>query len=165
MVVPDLLRDGLRLVFCGTALGRASMEARAYYAHPGNRFWRTLFETGIIPEPLKHADYPRLLDFGIGLTDLNKTEWGADSELTPGGFDVPAFHEKMRRYRPGMIAFTSKKAGSLALGVRRVAYGLQPGLLEGAGVFVLPSPSGLACKYFDKDVWRALADRVLKSIR
>ena len=41
-VLPDILQPGLRVVFCGTAAGRASAKARAYYAGPGNSFWKTL---------------------------------------------------------------------------------------------------------------------------
>jgi G:T/U-mismatch repair DNA glycosylase len=44
-VLPDLLRPGLRIVFCGTAAGTASARAGAYYAGPGNAFWPTLAGT------------------------------------------------------------------------------------------------------------------------
>lgn len=37
-VLPDLLRPGLRVVFCGTAAGAASALSGAYYAGRGNRF-------------------------------------------------------------------------------------------------------------------------------
>src|SRR5688572_21685403 len=80
-LVPDLLALGLRLVFCGTALGRKSAEARAYYANPTNMFWRTLHEVGLTPERLRPADYARLLEYGIGLTDLSKQHFGNDVEL------------------------------------------------------------------------------------
>ncbi|OYV45492.1 MAG: hypothetical protein B7X10_05700 [Burkholderiales bacterium 21-58-4] len=49
-VLPDVLRPDLELVFCGTAAGRASAAAGAYYAHPGNFFWRTVHAVGLIPE-------------------------------------------------------------------------------------------------------------------
>lgn len=45
--LPDLLRPGLQVAFCGTAAGTASARAKAYYAGPGNSFWRTLFATGM----------------------------------------------------------------------------------------------------------------------
>ncbi|HEU5143069.1 MAG TPA: uracil-DNA glycosylase family protein [Solirubrobacterales bacterium] len=48
-VLPDLVRPGLRVVFCGTAAGTASARAGAYYAGPGNRFWETLRVTGLTP--------------------------------------------------------------------------------------------------------------------
>ncbi len=72
MILPDVLAPGLDLVLCGTAPSRRSKEQGAYYAHPGNLFWRTLFETGLTPELLRPAAYRRVLAYGIGLTDLCK---------------------------------------------------------------------------------------------
>jgi TDG/mug DNA glycosylase family protein len=160
MIIPDVLQDGLRLVLCGTAPSRASKEARAYYAHPGNIFWRILFEIGLTARQLRPQDYPLMLDYGLGLTDLNKTEWGADAELSAAGFDVDSFIAKMRCHRPGMIAFDSKFAACKFFGRRTIGYGLQPGTLDGIPLFVVPSPSGRARMYFDIGPWRELAHRV-----
>jgi double-stranded uracil-DNA glycosylase len=157
MIVPDVLMDGLKLVLCGTAPSRASKEARAYYAHPGNLFWKTLHDVALTPRRLAPAEYPEVLTFGIGLTDLNKTEWGADSELTPDGFDVPAFVAKMRRWRPGCIAFTSKFGAGHVLGRSTMPYGRQTDTLDGIPLFVLPSPSGRARGYFRIEPWHELA--------
>lgn len=160
-VLPDLLAPGLRLVFCGTAPSRISMQARAYYANPQNRFWRTLHEVGLTPRRFAPADYAQLLPLGIGLTDLNKTEWGVDAELSVQGFDVAGFARKMRRVRPRAIAFTSKHAAQTALG-RAVAYGLQEETIAGAAVFALSSPSGQARRYFQIAPWQALAGFALR---
>jgi len=62
-VLPDMLRPGLRLVICGSAAGAVSATHGAYYAGPGNRFWRTLFEVGLTPrrlEPHEFRDLPRI---------------------------------------------------------------------------------------------------------
>jgi len=160
MIVPDLLREDLALVLCGTAPSRASMEAAAYYAHPGNIFWKTLFDVGLTPRLVASKDYASLLAWDIGLTDLNKTEWGADSDLSPAGFDVASFSEKMRRYKPRRIAFTSKTAAASFLGRRAVSYGLQPETLGDSALFVLASTSGRASSHFTIEPWRALAHHV-----
>lgn len=165
MIVPDVLADGLALVLCGTAPSRASMEARAYYAHPGNIFWKTLHDVGLTPRRLAPQDYPEMLSFGIGLTDLNKTEWGADAELSRAHFDVPAFQAKIRRHRPGLVAFDSKFAACSYFGRRTVHYGLQDETLDGIGLFVVPSPSGRARMYFDIGPWRELAALVSQARR
>lgn len=157
MIVPDVLAPGLALVLCGTAPSRASKEAQAYYAHPGNIFWKTLFEVGLTPSLLRPQEYPKVLDFGIGLTDLNKTEWGADAELSLACFDVGSFAAKMRRHRPAVIAFDSKFAGCKFFGRRTLGYGLQDETLDGIPLFVVPSPSGRARMYFDIGPWRELA--------
>jgi TDG/mug DNA glycosylase family protein len=38
-VLPDVLKPGLKVVFCGTAVGNKSARASAYYAGRGNQFW------------------------------------------------------------------------------------------------------------------------------
>ncbi len=158
MIVPDVLEEGLALVLCGTAPSRASKEAQAYYAHPGNIFWKTLFDVGLTSRRLAPRDYRAVLEFGIGLTDLNKTEWGADAELSHSGFDVAAFVAKMRLYRPALIAFDSKFAACKFFGRKTVAYGLQEETLSGIPLFVVPSTSGRARNHFDPSHWRELAE-------
>ena len=160
-LVPDLLAPGLDLVFCGTAPSPASFKARAYYANPGNAFWATLFAVGLTPERLPPQRYPELLGHGIGLTDLNKTEYGSDHELTPGAMDAASLHAKLRTFRPAAIAFTSKNAASLALGIKVPGYGRQVELLEGAVAFVLASPSGRARSFWTLAPWKEAATFVL----
>jgi TDG/mug DNA glycosylase family protein len=157
MILPDVLAPGLRLVLCGTAPSRASKDAAAYYAHPGNIFWKTLFETGLTPALLQPKDYGAVLKCGIGLTDLNKTEFGADVELSHGGFDVEGFTAKMRVARPRVIAFDSKFAACKFFGRSSVPYGLQTETLDGIPLFVVPSTSGRARRYFNQSYWRELA--------
>ncbi len=161
-LVPDLLAPGLDLVFCGTALSPASYKARAYYANPGNAFWATLHAVGLTPERFTPPRYPELLAWGIGLTDLNKTEYGSDHELTAAAMDARSLHAKLRKFRPAAIAFTSKNAASLGLGTKSPAYGRQAELLEGAVVFVLASPSGRARSFWTIEPWRAAAAFVME---
>lgn len=162
MIVPDLLRPGLTLVLCGTAPSRASKEAMAYYAHPGNIFWSILADVGLTPRRLAPAEYPLLPDYGIGLTDLNKSEWGADSELTEAGFDVEAFRAKMRAVRPALIGFTAKHAAQRYFGRRTLSYGRQAEQPDGIPVHVLPSTSGRARGWFDRRPWEDLAAEVTR---
>lgn len=159
MIVPDLLQEGLSLVLCGTAPSLASKEARAYYAHPGNIFWKTLFDVGLTPRQFAPQDYAQLARHGIGLTDLNKTEWGSDAQLTHSGFAIEAFVEKMMRYRPALIAFDSKFAACKYFGRRWVEYGPQAETLSGIPIFVVPSTSGRARRYFHVEPWLQLARR------
>ena len=161
-LVPDLLAPGLDLVLCGTAPSPASYKARAYYANPGNAFWATLHAVGLTPERLPPQRYPELLAWGIGLTDLNKTEYGSDHELSPGAMDTRSLRAKLAKFRPAAIAFTSKNAASLGLGVKAPVYGRQAELLEGAVVFVLASPSGRARSFWTMEPWRAAAAFVME---
>ncbi|MER3546382.1 MAG: mismatch-specific DNA-glycosylase [Rhodanobacteraceae bacterium] len=158
-ILPDVLAPGLRVVFCGTAAGTRSALMRAYYAHPGNYFWRTLFEVGLTPVKLSPHEFPRVLEFGIGLTDLAKLHYGPDQELPRDAFDAAALKRKIARYKPAIVAFTSKNAAFCCFG-RVLPYGQQDARMAATRVFVLPSPSGQARKFWDIEPWRELAKAV-----
>jgi double-stranded uracil-DNA glycosylase len=155
-VLPDLLRPGLEVVFCGTAAGTASARAKAYYAGPGNAFWLTLYETGLTAELLAPDEYERLPEFGIGLTDICKTRHGSDAEVGTAEFDVDGLRERVALAEPGRLAFNGKNAARGAL-EREVAFGPQDERLGGAELWVLPSTSGAARRYWDVEPWRELA--------
>jgi TDG/mug DNA glycosylase family protein len=156
-ILPDLLQPGLALVFCGTAAGRRSAAERAYYAHPGNLFWRALFEAGLTPHLLMPAEFPQLPRYGIGLTDLAKRHSGNDDELPRDAFDAPALFAKIERHAPRLLAFTSKNAARGALG-QAVGYGLLDQAIGSTRLFVLPSPSGQARGHWDLAPWLALSE-------
>jgi double-stranded uracil-DNA glycosylase len=156
MLIPDLLQHGLRLVFCGTALSAVSYRKRAYYANPGNLFWPTLHRTGITPTRFTPNNYPKLLELGIGLTDLCKTEYGNDSELSKHALDADALHQKILTYQPHILAFTSKNAAQTYL-KHNVEYGLQKEMVGNTRLYVLCSSSGLARGYWREDIWQNLA--------
>jgi double-stranded uracil-DNA glycosylase len=156
-ILPDVLAPGLRVVFCGVAAGRVSAAKRAYYAGPGNMFWPMLHKTGLTPRLFAPHEYPDLLALGIGLTDVCKTAFGADHELGREAFDAASFLQKMDIYRPKSIAFDGKFAAKQALGLKAVPYGRLGEHLSGAAVFVLPSPSGRARRFWDERYWFELA--------
>lgn len=156
-VLPDLLRPGLDLVICGSAAGKVSAAVGAYYAGPGNRFWPILHETGLTPRRLAPAEYPLLMEFGIGLTDMCKTASGADSDLPRAADDRAGFLARIEAARPRVVAFNGMRAARILLGAGPVAYGRQPGDLSGSVLFVLPSTSGLARRWWDPATWHALA--------
>jgi TDG/mug DNA glycosylase family protein len=157
-ILPDRLAPNLRLWFVGTAAGPMSAAVGAYYAHPGNRFWRALHQTGVTPRLLAPYEYPLLLDLGVGLTDFCKTSWGVDAQIAREAFDVEGFKRKVKRLTPDALAFTSKTAAGLWLGksTERISVGRQA-VGEGPEVFVLPSPSGLATSYWSVTPWREAA--------
>jgi TDG/mug DNA glycosylase family protein len=159
-VLPDLLRPGLRLVICGSAAGTVSARQRSYYAHPRNRFWPILAATGLTPRQLTPAEYPLLPQFGIGLTDITKSEFGADAVLK--SHDAVRLRTALDRFRPSIVAFNGKRAASLGLGRPSglLAYGRQASRPGEAAIFVLPSTSPLAVRWWDEAPWSALAAAV-----
>jgi TDG/mug DNA glycosylase family protein len=155
-VLPDLLRPGLRVVFCGTAAGTASAKAKAYYAGPGNAFWKALHVTELTPVQLEPAEFGRLPEFGIGLTDICKVLYGSDVEVGTVEFDVARLQEKIAAAEPARLAFNGKNAARGAL-ERDVRFGLQEEQIGGAEVWVLPSTSGAARRFWDIAPWQELA--------
>ncbi len=161
-VLPDLLRPGLRLVFCGTAAGKASARAGAYYAGPGNAFWPTLAYVGLTPRELVPTEFELLPEYGIGLTDICKVRHGSDAEVGTVEFDVDGLHAKVAAAEPQRLAFNGKNAARGAL-ERPVAYGCQDEPFGGAEVWVLPSTSGAARGHWDIGPWEELAAAMLES--
>lgn len=163
--LPDQLTHGLRLVFVGTAASHRSAVTGHYYAHPGNRFWRTLHEVGLTPRRYQPHEYASLLALGIGFTDLCKHGTGMDHVALKAGVDIAAFIAKMQACRPGAIAFTSKKAASLCFGrpTGTIVLGRQPPLPGFPALFVLASPSGAASGAWTVQPWQELADHVKKA--
>jgi TDG/mug DNA glycosylase family protein len=155
-VLPDVLAAGLDIVFCGTAPGTVSAARRAYYAGPGNAFWQTLFAVGLTSQRLSPSDFPSVTRWKLGLTDLAKHMSGSDSDLRRTHFDPERLRRVIRQYQPRIVAFTSKRAAEEFLG-RRVSYGVLAETCDSTGLFVLPSPSGAARRYWDQQHWRNLA--------
>jgi TDG/mug DNA glycosylase family protein len=146
----------LDILFCGTAAGTASAAARAYYAGPGNAFWPTLFDVGLTPRGLAPPEYARLTQWNMGLTDLAKHAFGADSELPRWHFDASRLRGIIAAHRPQIVAFTGKRAAEEFLG-RRVKYGVLSETIESARLVVLPSPSGAARRFWNKGHWQELS--------
>jgi double-stranded uracil-DNA glycosylase len=146
----------MRVVFCGTAAGTASAKARAYYAGPGNAFWQALHLTGLTPMELVPAEFERLPEYGIGLTDICKTSYGSDAEVGTVEFDAAGLQERIAAAEPANLAFNGKNAARGAL-ERDVGFGLQEEQIGGAAVWVLPSTSGAARRYWSIGPWEELA--------
>jgi TDG/mug DNA glycosylase family protein len=163
-ILPDRLKPGLKLVFCGTAAGRQSAQQRAYYAHGQNKFWTTLHKVGLTPRLFAPAEYEMLWELGIGLTDIAKHAYGMDHQLPRdalGAEAVAALKARILKAMPHILAFTSLNGGRKVMGPRAVA-GEQPQRLGDTRVFILPSPSPLAANHWDIKPWRELARAVKK---
>ncbi|KPL51987.1 mismatch-specific DNA-glycosylase [Prosthecomicrobium hirschii] len=165
-VLADVLRPGLKVVFCGTRPGTRSAAAGAYYAGPGNRFWPMLASLGLVPPDFDPRGFETVWRHGIGLTDLCKTSAGPDASIRAGDFDVAGLAEAVGRAAPARLAFNGKRAAAAALGTpsERLAYGLQPERFAGAVVHVLPSTSGAARAAWSPEPWARLAREILASV-
>ena len=144
MIAPDL-----KVLFCGINPGLYSAATGFHFARPGNRFWPALHAAAFTPRVFHPSENQALLELGYGLTNLvNRGTAAADelafAELVAGGKKLAA---KVRRYRPRTVAFVGLGAYRIAFGRPKATLGLQPEPLEGAEVWVLPSPSGLNANY------------------
>lgn len=157
MVLKDVLEKEMKVVFCGTAVGDRSAQRGAYYAGPGNQFWNILAETGLTPRPLLPEQFPSLVNFRIGLTDLVKGRAGRDTILAAHDFDVESFKAKIELFAPKAVGFNGKKAAEMFFGRKSVEYGRQDERIEDTTLFVLPSTSGAARGYWDPAYWVELA--------
>ena len=157
--LPDQMREGLRLVFVGTAASKRSASDGHYYAHPGNRFWGILHEAGITERRYEPHEFGALLLLGIGFTDLSKSHAGMDHQMSAQSVDVSAFRSKMEKYRPKAIAFTSKNAASLFYNkpTGSILLGRQTPEPGSSEIFVLSSPSGAASSHWTPQPWHDLA--------
>lgn len=161
-VLPDILAPGLKVVFCGTQAGAASARRGAYYAGPGNKFWTVLHAIGLTPRCLAPEEFPEVLHYGIGLTDVAKRSSGPDSALRLVHVDGAGLRARIAANRPRILAFNGKRAAQSILGFGSLDYGLQPEPLAQAAVYILPSTSGAAAGFWSLEPWKDMALTVME---
>jgi TDG/mug DNA glycosylase family protein len=142
--LPDQLRPGMKMIIVGCNPGERSARVGHYYAGRGNMFWPLLYESGIVPELLEYKNDKRLLEFGIGMTDLVKRPTRGVEELERQEFAEGRviLSQKLQEFKPRVVAFNGKITFE-KFSQRVCKLGVQKDLLYGAHVFVLPSSSGL----------------------
>lgn len=141
---PDILTEGLDVVFCGLNYAASAVKDGYHFSHRNNRFWPVLHLAGFTDCRLQPADQRRLLDYGCGVTAVVQRPTSSASEVSPVEFRTarPQFESKIRRYEPRMIAFLGKRALACMLGTPDVPWGrFAPGF-AGTPAWVLPNPSG-----------------------
>jgi double-stranded uracil-DNA glycosylase len=163
MILPDYLCENLNIVFCGTAAGDRSAARGHYYAGFGNNFWPVLYRTRLTPALLGPEHDATLNKYRIGFTDLVKHHSGNDDELQPEMFAVSDFKKKILAHMPRVVAFTSKRGAAVFFNVKStnmIPLGLHKETIGPTSVFVLPSTSGSARRYWDEKPWHELAEYV-----
>ena len=156
MILPDILDYNLNIIFCGTAASKKSKKLRAYYAGPGNKFWKILHEIGLTETQLKPRQFKKLIDYGIGLTDICKTDFGNDDELDKSKYDINNFNLKILEYQPKIVCFNGKNAAKAYLNQKTIDYGHQEKTINTTKIFVAPSTSGSANGFWNKKIWEEI---------
>jgi TDG/mug DNA glycosylase family protein len=119
---------------------------------------------GFTSRTLKPAEFPELLNYGIGLTDLVKHHFGLDKDLKDEHFDTKSFEGKILKYRPKAVCFNGKEAARVYLNLKstkEVGYGLQRRKIGNANLYVAPSTSLQAIAYWDESIWHNLKSLLL----
>lgn len=158
-MLPDVLRNNLKIVFCGTAAGDRSARLQMYYAGPGNKFWKVLHEVGLTPRVLAPSEYVDLPQYSLGLTDLVKDASGVDDSIDFTNEGTETLRDKIIRLQPRVLCFNGKRAAQEFLS-RSVSYGVQPEQIGTTRIFVAPSTSGAANGFWNIEWWRELAKLV-----
>jgi mismatch-specific thymine-DNA glycosylase len=160
----DRIRPGVRVLFVGINPGVRSATVGHHFAGPSNRFWKLLYESGLVSERIGYEDDDRLGEWGYGITNLVPRATPGIDDLRPAEFTAGwrALERKIREHKPAVVALVGVTlyrailpviasggvsqggAGSAAAGRRapRVRLGAQLVTIHGARMFVLPNPSG-----------------------
>ena len=158
----------MRVLLVGINPGVRSAQIGHHFAGPSNRFWKLLYESGLVPEPIRTEDDDRLPDFGLGITNLIARPTPGIDSLKPDEYadGERILRRKVRRWRPPVVAFVGvtlfrwvfARPASLP-----VVAGPQIERFEDADVFVLPNPSGRNANFTYAQMlaaFRALSDRL-----
>ncbi|HHG8772139.1 G/U mismatch-specific uracil-DNA glycosylase [Raoultella sp. BIGb0138] len=161
-MINDILAPDLRVVFCGINPGKSSAHTGFHFAHPGNRFWKVIYQAGFTDRLLKPEEELQLLDTRCGITMLVERPTVQASEvalqeLRSGGRELVL---KIEQYQPRALAILGKQAFEKAFQVRSARWGKQQVTIGDTEVWVLPNPSGLNRATLDKlvEAYRELDD-------
>ena len=161
--LPDVLSEGLGVVFCGLNPGMRAAASGYHFEGNGNRFWRVLHLAGFTPQLMRPKDDLDLLIHRCGLTTAVGRPTARADQLSPDEFlaSTAALRKKIELYRPSYIAFLGKAAYAAISGQREVLWGSQDASFGGSKVWVLPNPSGLNRSFSLNDLVMAYKDLYL----
>jgi double-stranded uracil-DNA glycosylase len=148
-----------RILFVGINPSLHSARAGHHFAGPGNPFWRLLHAAGLVPTPMTFADDVRLPRLGLALTNIAERATREASELTPRDYarGRARLARTIARIHPRVVAFVGRTAYREFVGPSATpGAGAKPERIAGAGVFVVPNPSGRNAAFpgfDDKLVW------------
>jgi TDG/mug DNA glycosylase family protein len=143
----DRVRPPVRVLFVGINPGIRSATIGHHFAGYSNRFWKLLYESRLVDEPIGAVDDGRLVEWGYGITNLISRPTPGIDTLRPSEYPAGErlLRRKVRHWKPDIVAFVGVTLFRVLFGRRSgdpVELGSQSETFEGARVFVLPNPSG-----------------------
>lgn len=134
------------MLFVGINPGIRSAATGHHFAGFSNRFWKLLYESGLVPERIGFEDDGRLPDWGYGITNVvPRATPGIDTlEKEEYAAGRVRLRRKIARYRPAVVVAVGVTVFRALFPEHRgpVALGLQAARISRSAVFVLPNPSG-----------------------
>src|SRR5713226_8320742 len=126
VVLHDRVKPGVDVLFVGINPGIRSAAIGHHFAGYSNRFWKLLFESGLIPEPIRAENDARLCEWGFGITNLVARMTPGVDTLEPHEYrtGLVKLRRKVRRWQPKVVAFVGvslyrvifEKKGPIACG-------------------------------------------------
>jgi TDG/mug DNA glycosylase family protein len=142
----DRIRPGVRVLFVGINPGVRSALTGHHFAGFSNRFWKLLYESGLVPEPISYRDDDRLPEWGFGITNIVPRPTPGIDALRPEEYVAGRLRlrRKIGRYKPAVVALVGVTVYRAMFPSHRgrVGLGRQSDRICGAVVYVLPNPSG-----------------------
>ena len=141
----DRIEPGVHVLFVGINPGIRSALTGHHFAGYSNRFWKLLFDSRLVPEPITYVDDDRLPEWGFGITNLIARATPGIDSLRPAEYvgGLVILRRKIRRYTPAIVALVGVSLFRAIFAKRgTIRLGSQQELFDGARVFVLPNPSG-----------------------
>jgi double-stranded uracil-DNA glycosylase len=143
--LPDVIAPDLDVLFCGINPSLMSAERGHHFARPGNRFWPAIHLAGFTPRLFTPGEDRKLLDHGLGITNVVARPTRAAAELTPEELreGAAALADLVAEFRPRVLAVLGITAYRTGFGRPKAVMGEQPERIGGATTWVVPNPSGL----------------------
>lgn len=148
----DHVQPDVRLLFVGINPGLRSAQTGRHFAGYSNRFWKLLYKSKLVSDPLTYEEDWRLPEWKLGLTNIIRRPSAGIDVLTPREYAAGRRRllTTVRRYRPGGLALLGVTIYRMLFPearIRRVRLGLQRERFAGTRVYVLPNPSGRNAHY------------------
>jgi TDG/mug DNA glycosylase family protein len=147
-------------LFVGINPGLYSAAVRHHFARPGNRFWKALAAAGFTDQVLSPFEERELLPLGLGVTNIVARATARADELSREELRRGAalLTRKVKRLRPGVVAFLGITAYRSAFGTPGARPGPQPEPVGASTAWLLPNPSGLNAHHQLDDLARAFRE-------
>jgi TDG/mug DNA glycosylase family protein len=155
----DRIQPGVRVLFVGINPGVRPARTGHHFAGFSKRFWKLLFESRLVPEPITYEDDDLLPEWGFGITNIVARATPGIDTLLPADYveGRKKLRRKILRYRPAIVAMVGVTVFRAMFPERKgaVKLGLQPERIGDTEVFVLPNPSGRNANFSYKEMLAA----------